>query len=81
MIDIVVPDLGLDSTDQITISTWFVDIGDEVVESDRLVELLCNEITFDVMAPASGRLARISADVDDLVSAGTVIGQLSDDGV
>lgn len=75
--DIVVPELGLGPNDRLTVSCWLVAIGDEVIEGDRLVELLSGEITFDVASPASGRLARIDVDTDEAVGVGSILGCLS----
>ena len=76
MIDIVVPELGVPTDEQITVSCWLVGIGDEVIEGDRLVELLINEITFDVSSPCSGRLASVAVEVEDAVCPGTVLGTI-----
>jgi len=76
MIDIVVPDLGLSSNAVITVSCWLVGAGDEVIEGDRLVELLSDEITFDVSSPASGTLRRIEIETDEPVLPGAVLGRV-----
>jgi pyruvate/2-oxoglutarate dehydrogenase complex dihydrolipoamide acyltransferase (E2) component len=78
MIDIVVPELGAARHDTVRVSCWFVDVGDEVIEGDRLVELLISEATFDVACPATGTLARIVLGAESLARAGAVLGQIDD---
>lgn len=78
---VVVPELGLTSRDALAVSCWFVSVGDEVIEGDRLVELVVADATFDVASPATGRLVRIVVDVDDLTSAGAVLGWIDVDGL
>ena len=48
--------------------------GEEVWEGDRLVEVLVGPATFDVPAPATGRLAEIRGREDDRVAPGAVLG-------
>lgn len=75
-VKILVPELGLDPADEITVSCWLVSQGDEVVEGDRLVELLIGEITFDVPSPASGVLNRVIAEPDEAVAPGAILGEI-----
>lgn len=77
MIPLVVPALGLPADEPIHVSCWLVSPGDNVVEGDRIVELLIGEITFDVSSPASGRLVSVSADVDEPVSPGSLLGKIA----
>src|SRR3982750_1676209 len=55
----ILPDLGTGPGVPIVVSHWFAARGDEVWEGDRLVEVLVGPATFDVPAPATGRLAEI----------------------
>ena len=77
MIALTVPQLGLPADEPIHVSCWLVRRGDEVVEGDRLVELLIGEITFDVSSPASGRLVHVTAEVDEAVAPGSVLGTIA----
>jgi pyruvate/2-oxoglutarate dehydrogenase complex dihydrolipoamide acyltransferase (E2) component len=72
--EIRLPDLG---AAPVTLSAWFADPGEEVFEGDRLVEVLVNGATFDVPAPASGRLVERLAVARDPVVAGQVLGVLA----
>ena len=73
------PDLRLPAEEAVVVSAWFVEPGDTFVEGDRLVELLCGEITFDVAAPVSGRLLSIERDVDETVTPGIALASIEPD--
>jgi pyruvate/2-oxoglutarate dehydrogenase complex dihydrolipoamide acyltransferase (E2) component len=68
---ILLPELGISP---VVLSVWFADPGDAVFEGDRLVEVLVDGATFDVPAPATGRLAEKRALPDDRLEAGQVLG-------
>lgn len=70
---IQLPDLGLGFA---RLSLWLVDAGDRVFEGDRVVEILVNGATFDVAAPASGRLREKLALPDDPIKPGQALGVL-----
>jgi pyruvate/2-oxoglutarate dehydrogenase complex dihydrolipoamide acyltransferase (E2) component len=76
--DIILPDLG---AAPMFLSLWFADPGDWVFEGDRLVEVLIGGATFDVAAPATGRLAEKRAFPDDPLRAGQVLGVVDVDDV
>jgi pyruvate/2-oxoglutarate dehydrogenase complex dihydrolipoamide acyltransferase (E2) component len=71
--EVVLPELG---AGPVLLSVWFADAGDAVYEGDRLVEVLIGEATFDVSAPATGRLAEKRALPDDPLQPGQVLGVL-----
>jgi len=68
---IILPDLG---TAPVVLSAWLAQPGEEVCAGDRLVEVLVAGATFDVAAPASGRLAQRLVYPDDLLAPGQVLG-------
>lgn len=68
---VVLPDLGAGPA---RLSLWFADPGDPVYEGDRLVEILVGGATFDVPAPATGRLTERHALPDDPLRPGQVLG-------
>ena len=76
-VPLIVPDLGTSDRQKIVVSSWLVGQGDDVVQGDRIVELLLDEVTFDVCSPATGRLVEILLDIDDTVKAGSVLGNIS----
>ena len=74
--EILLPDLG---AAPLVLSVWFADVGDPVFEGDRLVEILAGGATFDVPAPATGRLAEKQALPDDPLQPGQVLGAVERD--
>lgn len=71
---VVLPEVGADARQPITLSVWFADTGDYVYEGDRLVEVLVAGATFDVPSPATGQLAEILVLPDDVLRTGQVLG-------
>jgi len=67
---ILLPDVG---AAPVVLSLWFAEPGEVVYEGDRLVEVLVNGATFDVPAPATGRLVQQLVLADELISAGQVL--------
>jgi pyruvate/2-oxoglutarate dehydrogenase complex dihydrolipoamide acyltransferase (E2) component len=68
---VVLPDLG---ASPLWLSLWFAEPGDEVLEGERLVEVLAAGATFDVSAPATGRLVERHAWPLDRLVPGQVLG-------
>jgi len=72
--EIILPELG---AAPVWLSVWFADLGDAVYEGDRLVEVLIGGATFDVPAPATGRLAEKRALPREPLQPGQVLGLLA----
>ncbi len=72
-VPIVVPPLGTEGTG-ILIGQWLVDDAEQVLESDRLVELLTDGVLFHLASPAEGRVERHLTREGTHVAAGTVLG-------
>lgn len=72
MLPVQLPDPG-PTSQPIRVSAWLVEPGDEVVEGDRMVELLIPGITFDVTAPVSGTVAKCERMLDEVVAPGDVL--------
>ena len=70
---IILPELG---AEVIRLSVWFVDPGDRVYEGDRVVEVLSNGATFDVLSPVTGRFVEKNAHADDPLVTGQVLGMV-----
>ncbi len=68
---ITLPELG---AAPVVLSVWFADRGDTIYEGDRLVEVLVGGATFDVPAPATGRLGERYAFPNDGLVPGQVLG-------
>lgn len=72
-IEIRLPNIG---ASPVRISVWFADPSELVYEGDRLVEVLIEGATFDVSAPATGRLINKFALPGDLVEFNQLLGRL-----
>jgi pyruvate/2-oxoglutarate dehydrogenase complex dihydrolipoamide acyltransferase (E2) component len=70
---ILLPDVGAAPA---SLSLWYANTGDMVFEGDRLVEVLVGGATFDVSAPATGRLREKWALPDDPLSPGQILGMV-----
>ena len=72
-VPIQLPELGT-AGEAVRVCCWLVDRGDDVDAGERIVEVLIDGITFDVAAPASGRVARIDKALNAVVGTGDVLG-------
>lgn len=72
-IPILLPDLGAGLV-PVVLSLWYARVGDAVYEGDRLVEVLAGNATFDVSAPATGRLIEQRTLPEDALAPGQVLG-------
>ena len=68
---VILPDLG---ASPVWFSLWFVGPGEAVFEGDCLAEVLTAGASFDVHAPATGRLVARHAWPRDALTAGQVLG-------
>lgn len=69
---LVAPDLGVA---RVALSLWLVEEGSEVLEGDRVVELVAGGVTVDLGAPVSGRLVTQRLDEDATVAPGDVLAE------
>jgi pyruvate/2-oxoglutarate dehydrogenase complex dihydrolipoamide acyltransferase (E2) component len=74
-VPIAVPDLG---APRATFGLWHVRTGDRVTEGDRIAEVLIPGAVVDVAAPTSGVLVERSAQPNDPLAAGGVIGVIQE---
>ena len=70
-VPIRLPELG---ASPVTLSVWFAQVGEEVLEGERLVEVLADGATFDLTAPATGRLSEQRALPGDTLEPGQTLG-------
>ena len=70
---VILPEVTLERGTEMLVSFWFADEGEDVLEGDRLVEILAGPVTFDVPAPVSGRLVEIRAVETDRVRSGDLL--------
>jgi len=73
------PDLDLPNQ-QIVASCWLAPLNSNVVEGDRLLELLAGEVTVDLSAPATGRLVERLAVEGSIVEPGQALGVIETTG-
>jgi pyruvate/2-oxoglutarate dehydrogenase complex dihydrolipoamide acyltransferase (E2) component len=75
-VPITVPELG---SNRAIFSLWHVRAGDRVTEGDRVAEVLIPGAVFDISAPVSGVLAERSAQPNDPLATGQVIGEIQEE--
>jgi 2-oxoglutarate dehydrogenase E2 component (dihydrolipoamide succinyltransferase) len=81
-VELVLPELGMGSV-PIMVGQWLVEVGCEVTEGDRLLEIVAGSATVDLPAPASGVLREMLVGEDERLVVGQVLGvieSLGDDG-
>lgn len=71
--ELTLPDLGLPDT-PVALSLWLVELGAEVLEGDRVVEILAGAATIDLPAPATGRLVEQLVLEDEILTTGQTLG-------
>jgi pyruvate/2-oxoglutarate dehydrogenase complex dihydrolipoamide acyltransferase (E2) component len=74
---VTLPDLGTGADEPIVVSYWYARRGEEVVEGDRLVEVLVGPATFDVPCPVDGRVAVIRKRAEEQVRPGDVLAMVA----
>ncbi|MFM9024132.1 MAG: biotin/lipoyl-containing protein [Planctomycetaceae bacterium] len=72
LVPLVAPELGVAGA---AVSLWLVAEGAEVLEGDRVVELVAGGVTVDLGAPVGGRLVRQLVDEDAPVAAGAILAE------
>lgn len=72
MIEVKLPQYGMGMTDG-TIVEWLKSEGDHVTEGEPIASVEAAKATSEVPAPASGRLVKILAGLDETVPVQTVI--------
>ncbi len=71
---LAVPECGVIGM-PLRLSLWLVPEGADVMEGDRVVELLAGGATIDLESPVAGRLVAHLADEDEVVAPGMVIAE------
>ena len=59
--------------DEATVSSWYVEEGEEVDQGDTLVEMIAGDEMFTINAPESGTVVELRADEEDVVKIGDVL--------
>ena len=71
-VPLVAPAVGIAG---VAVSLWLVPEGAEVLEGDRVVELVAGGATIDLGAPVTGRLVAQRIDEDAPAPPGTVLAE------
>lgn len=72
-IDVKLPSLGDDASDEATVSYWLVEEGESVREGDDLVEMTTDKAAFSLPCPQTGTLLEKLVEEGEEVSVGDVI--------
>ncbi|MCR4289850.1 MAG: hypothetical protein NUV86_06290 [Candidatus Scalindua sp.] len=67
------PDIGMETDDEITVSFWHIEEDEEFEKDDDLLEVSTNKVNFGIAAPRTGKLVEIFAQEGDVVTVGDVI--------
>ncbi|GIV75636.1 MAG: dihydrolipoamide acetyltransferase component of pyruvate dehydrogenase complex [Litorilinea sp.] len=78
-IEVKLPDMG-EGTEEVTISRWLVQEGDEVQEGDILLEVATDKVDTEVPAPASGKVLKLNYAEGELVPVDAVLAVLGEEG-
>lgn len=77
--NIVAPKLG-ESVQEVTITKWFMKLGDMVQEDDLLFEVGSDKVDSEIPSPVEGKIVEIKHHEGDVVPVGNVIAVISLDG-
>ncbi len=77
MTDITVPNVG-ESVSEVTIATWFKQVGDTVKKDEAIVELETDKAAQELVAPADGVLTEIVVPEGENAAVGALIARLGD---
>ena len=78
-IEVKLPSLGNEVTEA-QIDLWHRQAGETVREGEELLSITTPKLSMDIEAPASGRLAEILVEEDEIAEVGTVLGVIETDG-
>ena len=70
--ELLLPDLGLGDV-PVLASVWLVEVGGEVTEGDRLLEVVAGAVTVDLPSPATGTLAEVFVGEDEPLAIGQLL--------
>jgi 2-oxoglutarate dehydrogenase E1 component len=76
VVQLVMPEMG-ESVTEGTVLEWHVSEGDTVTEGQTVVEVSTDKIDAEVPAPASGTIAKLLVEPDDVVDVGQPLAEIS----
>ncbi len=62
-----------------TIAEWFVEVGDQVEKGDAIGEIAIEKLSNELIAPISGKVLKILAEVEETLACGTPIALIGDE--
>ena len=71
----VLPKWGM-SMQEGTITEWYVEVGDEVLEGDVIAEVETEKVNGEVEAPANGTISEIAVAAGETAEVGTVLARV-----
>ena len=71
--EVTLPSLGDDAGEEATVSVFFREAAEEIIEGDDLVEMFTEKATFTVPSPVTGRIVSIEVAEDDAVKVGDLL--------
>jgi len=71
--EVKLPELGDDAAEEATVSFFYPEVNDTISEGDDLVEMLTDKATFNVPAPASGKVVQIVAKENETLKVGQLL--------
>ena len=78
MVEVTLDPLA-DGMQEATIHYWFFEEGDHVEEGSDLLEVVAEEGTFKIQAPAAGILGEVYFSEGDIVSVGEVLCEIENE--
>lgn len=72
-VEVILPDLGDDAEQDVTVCSWLAEVGENLNEGDDLLEITTDKAAFCVPVPQSGTLTEVRVNEDDVVHVGDVI--------
>ncbi len=67
------PDIGMETDDEITVSFWHMEEDEEFEKDDDLLEVSTKKVNLKIAAPSTGKLIEILAQEGDVVTVGDII--------
>lgn len=72
-VEFELPDIGIETGDEVTVSFWHVEEDEDFEEGDDLMEVSTHKATFNIPTPNKGKLIEILVQEGDAVRVGDVI--------
>jgi len=76
MTDVTIPENWWDTEGEGVLAGWLYESGDIVKEGDMIAEVMVEKSSFELLAPASGKL-QIEAPVEATVGKGQVVARIT----